>query len=98
MNKSTVASFIPLIILSLVTILSISSSGSVLCWSESDVNTAFKLVGQDAKNDYPGGGSENSSSGFGYRIEEKRVDSKGGYIRLTMMNRPLHRTKRCVPP
>jgi hypothetical protein len=87
MKKSTVTSFIPFIILILVNLLFVSSPGPALGWSESDVNTAFKLVVHTVKNDYPGGGSQDSSTGFGYHIENWVAEPKAGYIRITTMNR-----------
>jgi hypothetical protein len=87
MKKSAFASFIPFIVLFLVTILSVSSPGPALGWTESDVNTAFKLVVHTVKNDYPGGGSQDTSTGFGYHIENWVAEPKAGYVRLTMMNR-----------
>jgi hypothetical protein len=87
LKKSTAASFISLIILILVNLLFISSPGPALGWSESDVNTAFKLVQHTTKNDYPGGGSQNATEGLGYRVENWSVESQAGFIRLTIMNR-----------
>ncbi len=87
MKKSTFTSLIPFILLILVNLLFVSSPGPAMGWTESDVNTAFKLVVHTVKNDYPGGGSQDTSTGFGYHIENWVAEPKAGYVRLTMMNR-----------
>ncbi len=83
MKRSIVASFIPF----LTAFLFILSPGCASGWTESDVNTAFKLVVHTVKNDYPGGGSQDTREGFGYHIENWVAEPKAGYIRIKTMNR-----------
>lgn len=75
------------VILFFTNVLFVSWPSSVLGWSEDDVNTVFKLAKHTPVNDYPGGGSQNSTEGFGYRVEGWSVEPRAGYIRLALMNR-----------